>query len=122
MSHVAQEHNCPRYMQTLGGVMQVGGAMQVGADSGEEAISDTADRPARQPLGIEPFAVIHDEPYFSIVYDDGEFKGEIVDATIDRIHHAMAVADNYNLAISRVDYNDCSLVQMILTERGGPCP
>ena len=102
--------------------MQVGGAMQAGAGSGEEAISDPGAETTGAKLDIEPFAVIHDEPFLTIVYSDGEFKGEIVDATLERINRAMAVAEQYNLTIDRVDYTDCSLVQMHLTEKGGQCP
>lgn len=96
--------------------------MQTGTGSGEEAISDSDTEAARVRLGIEPFAVVHDEPYLTIVYSGGEFKGEIVDATFERINRAIAVAEEYNLAITRAEYNDCSLVQIFLTEKGGPCP
>ena len=103
--------------------MQVGGAMQAGTGSGEEAIADSdTEGTARVHLGIEPFAVIHDEPYLTIVYSDGEFKGEIVDANIERINHAMKVVEEYNLAIARVEYTDSSLVRLYLIEKGGQCP
>ena len=97
--------------------------MQTGTGSGEEAISDSdTETTARIHLGIEPFAVIHDEPYLTIVYSDGEFKGEIVDATFDRVNHAIEVADQYNLIIDRVESSDCSLVRIFLSEKGGQCP
>ena len=99
--------------------------MQAGAGSGEEAIADSdTEAEARAPglLGIEEFAVIHDEPYLTIVYDEGEFKGEIVDATIERINDAVRAIERYNLTITKVEYSDSSLVKIHLTEKGGPCP
>lgn len=48
------------------------------------------------------FAVIHDEPFITIVYEDGEFKGTVVDATLDRLEEARRVAARYNLEVVHV--------------------
>lgn len=48
------------------------------------------------------FAVIHDEPHLTIVYEDGEFKGTVVDASLDRLEEAREVAARYNLEVVHV--------------------
>jgi len=100
--------------------MQVGGKMHVGAGSDEEAVANSPNAPAAGASALERFAVIHDEPFFTIVYDEGEFKGEIVDATIEHINQAMAVVEQYNLTIDRVEGNDSSLIRIYMTEKGAP--
>ena len=63
------------------------------------------------------FAVIHDEEYLAIVYEDGEFKGEVVDATLERLEYARAVAGQYNLDIVQVRCDHYRSFKLTLRER-----
>lgn len=95
--------------------------MHVGASSGKEArtesCSDLDPGPAKH-LGVDTsFAVIHDEPFITIVYENGEFLGQIVDASLDRLEEARAVASRYNLIIDHVRCDYHSGFSLHLTER-----
>lgn len=100
--------------------------MQKGARKGEEASPEVSDRGAKN-LAPEvssvdmSFAVVHDEPHLSIVYDEGHFKGELVDATLDKLEWARRVAANYNLVIDhvRAAYDSPSFI-LHLSERTAP--
>lgn len=48
------------------------------------------------------FAVIHDEPYLTIVWDSGEFRGTIVHPNLDKLEEARRVAASYSLEIYHV--------------------
>lgn len=78
--------------------------MQVEAADDGVGIS-TARIAEIRPL-IDRFAVIHDEPFFTIIYDDGEFRGTVVDGTLERLEQAKRIAARYGLAIYhlRMDY------------------
>lgn len=78
--------------------------MQVEAADDGVGISTTRSAEIR-PL-IEEFAVIHDEPFFTIIYDSGEFKGTVVDGTLERLDQAKRIAARYSLDIYtlRMDY------------------
>jgi len=81
--------------------------MQKGARKGEEAspeVSGLDHQDLALPISSVDmsFAVIHDEPHLSIVYDEGHFKGELVDATLDKLEWARGVAGHYNLVIDNV--------------------
>ena len=94
--------------------------MHVGAGSGEDARTSAPDDPVSQqrPPDIDgSFAVIHDEPHLTIVYEDGEFKGEIVDATLDRLEYARFVAAQYNLAIVHVRCDYYTNFKLYLKEK-----
>lgn len=84
--------------------------MQIGADSGEGA-SVQAPAPSNDDVMGEfardsSFAVIHDEPFLTIVYDEGVFRGTVVNPSLDKLAAARKVAAQYNLEIYhlRVDY------------------
>jgi len=92
--------------------------MQVGAGSGEEAMTTAPDDVVSGPPDLDDtFAVIHDEEYITIVYEDGEFKGEIVDATLERLDYARAVAAQYNLEIVHVRCDYYTNFKLHLKER-----
>lgn len=95
--------------------------MQVGAGSGEEALTSAPDHVVSEPPDFTgAFAVIHDEEYLTIVYEDGQFKGEVVDATLDRLEYARAVAAHYNLDIVQVRCDYYTNFKLYLKERGSP--
>lgn len=121
MLRMGAQHSHYVQLTKWGGVMQVGGNMQVGAGSGEEArTEEPVNLTIRPRLGIEPFAVVHDEPFLSIVYTDGEFRGEIVEASLEKLDHAREVAARYNLVIDHVrcDYYRNFIIH--LTEKEAP--
>lgn len=88
--------------------------MQIGAGAGEEATAKGDGRFAhpifREALAEVSFAVIHDEPFFTIVYQRGEFVGEVVDATPVRLEEAHRLADHYNLIIEGMSRSGSSVV------------
>lgn len=45
------------------------------------------------------FAVIHDEPFITIVYENGLFWGTIVDPTPEKLKRADDIASGYSLRI-----------------------
>lgn len=53
----------------------------------------------RSSGGDDQFAIIHDEPFITIVFENGLFWGEIVDCTEERLERAVLIADNYHLQI-----------------------
>lgn len=65
------------------------------------------------------FAVIHDEPYLTIVFEDGEFKGHIVDATLDKLEEARVVAAQYHLVIDHVRSDNHTNFVIHLSEKNG---
>lgn len=76
-----------------------GGNVQVGAEPGNlDSIK------ARfQMLDLDgSFAVIHDEPYLTIVWDSGEYRGTIVHPSLEKLEEARNVAGTYNLEIYHV--------------------
>ena len=93
--------------------------MHVGAGSGEEAITSAPDNEvAGRPPDLDGgFAVIHDEAYLTIIYEDGHFKGEIVDATLDRLEYARNVAAQYNLDIVQVRSDHYTSFKLYLKEK-----
>jgi hypothetical protein len=67
------------------------------------------------------FAVIHDDYHLTIVFEDGQFKGEVVDGTLDKLEEARIVAAGYNLVIDhvRVAYDSPTFI-LTLSERQAP--
>ena len=88
--------------------------MQIGAGAGEEATAAGRDHEVhpifREALAEVSFAVVHDEPFFTIVYQDGKFIGEVVDATPRRLEQAHRLADHYNLIIEGMSSSGSSVV------------
>lgn len=80
--------------------------MNTGADADEGASIDAPPRTAGD--GLErletdaAFAVIHDEPFITIVYENGIFWGTVVDGTLERLERAMQIASHYNLIIDGI--------------------
>ena len=88
--------------------------MRPGANTSDEAGVDAPeareahDRIIANIIGEDVgFAVIHDEPFLTIVYDEGVFRGTLVKGTLDGLVAARKVAATYNLEIYhvRVDYH-----------------
>lgn len=74
--------------------------MQVGAEPGN---LDSSVQTQFQLLDLDgSFAVIHDEPYLTIVWDAGEYRGTVVHATLEKLEEARRVAATYNLEIYHV--------------------
>lgn len=65
------------------------------------------------------FAVIHDEPFITIVFENGMFWGTVVDGTMDKLDRAMHIAAKYNLNIASLRYNDGDF-DLYLTEVHDP--
>lgn len=101
--------------------------MQKGARKGEEAspeVSGTSTDNLSLPVSSYvdmSFAIIHDEPHLTIVYDNGHFKGEVVDASLDKLEWARGIASRYNLAIDhvRIAYDSPTFI-LHLSERQAP--
>lgn len=49
--------------------------------------------------GDGKFAVIHDEPFITIVFENGLFWGSIVDCTEEKLERAVLIAAHYHLQI-----------------------
>lgn len=85
--------------------MPIGGDMQA---TGE--VSTTPEAAIDEDISLlevsATFAVIHDEPYLSIVFDGGEFCGRLEDGTLEGLERARLIAAEYNLEIYhvRMDY------------------
>lgn len=101
--------------------------MQKGARKGKEA-SPEVSNPELQGLVLPvssyvdmSFAIVHDEPHLTIVYDNGHFKGEVVDASLDKLEWARGIASRYNLVIDhvRVAYDSPTFI-LHLSERKAP--
>lgn len=99
--------------------------MQKGARQGKEASPEVSGLTTDLTLPVSAvdmsFAVIHDEPHLSIIYDEGHFKGEVVDASLDRLEWARGVASRYNLVIDhvRLAYDSPTFI-LHLSERKAP--
>ena len=102
--------------------------MQKGARKGKEASPEVSGLevqdvtlPVSSVIEDMSFAVIHDEPHLTIIYDNGHFKGEVVDATLDKLEWARGVAARYNLAIdtARMAYDSPTYI-LQLSERQAP--
>jgi hypothetical protein len=99
--------------------------MQKGARKGKEASPEVSGLTTDLTLPVSSvdmtFAVIHDEPHLTIVYEDGHFKGEVVDATLDKLEWARGVAGRYNLVIDhvRAAYDSPTFI-LHLSERKAP--
>lgn len=74
--------------------------MQLGAEPGN-LDGDTKEKFRLLELDGS-FAVIHDEPYLTIVLDEGEYRGTVVHATLEKLEEARRVAATYNLEIYTV--------------------
>lgn len=82
-----------------------------------DRVTPLFDYSSLPPVPDSGFAVIHDEPYLTIVYDEGEFRGEIVDATLDKLERARGVAAQYNLVIDHVRCDFYTNFILHLTQR-----
>jgi hypothetical protein len=67
------------------------------------------------------FAVVHDEPFLTIVYDEGEFKGRLEEGTLDGLDRARDIATAYNLEIYQVRMDCHSGFMLYLKDKGGTC-
>lgn len=107
-------------------VLLIGGKMQkeiagTGGERRTESFEPLLDY-SFLPLVVpdSDFAVIHDEPFFTIVYEEGEFRGTVVDATLDRLERAREIASRYNLQIDHVRCDHYTNFMLHLTERTAP--
>lgn len=103
-------------------VLLLGGKMQKEiAGTGGERRTEQFDY-SFLPLVVpdSDFAVIHDEPFLTIVFEDGEFRGTIVDATLDRLEKAREIASRYNLQIDHVRCDYYTSFMLHLSERKAP--
>jgi len=78
-----------------------------GPPSWATSVADVTLEDGVERLGSDvQFAVIHDEPFITIVFENGMFWGTVVDGTMDKLDRAMHIAARYNLNIAVVRVND----------------